>query len=121
MGTFGYMVPEYTNTGKITDRSDVFSFGLVLLEIITGKRPVLADEPNGDDETLVSWTRRRPYARHLLFGCESVQGSWVRLMPMSVAALDTALSLRAHIIFYNSAIFSQVFIILPSLVLICII
>jgi len=42
-------------------------------------------------------------------------------MPMSVAALDTALSLRAHIIFYNSAIFSQVFIILPSLVLICIV
>ncbi|XP_037409557.1 uncharacterized protein LOC119272067 [Triticum dicoccoides] len=66
-------------------------------------------------------TRRRPYARHLLFGCESVQGSWVRLMPISVAALDTALSLRAHIIFCNSAIFSQVFIILPRLVLICIV
>ena len=52
------MASEYTNTGKITDRSDVFSFGVVLLEIITGKRPVLADEPNGDDETLVSWVSR---------------------------------------------------------------
>ncbi|XP_044389277.1 uncharacterized protein [Triticum aestivum] len=66
-------------------------------------------------------TRRTPYPRHLLFGCESVQESWVQLMPMSVAALDTALSLRVHIIFYNSAIFCQVFIILPSLVLICIV
>ena len=53
------MVPEYTNTRKITDRSDVFSFGLVLLEIITDKRPILADEPNKDDETLVSWQRTR--------------------------------------------------------------
>uniref|UniRef100_A0A8R7K657 non-specific serine/threonine protein kinase n=2 Tax=Triticum urartu TaxID=4572 RepID=A0A8R7K657_TRIUA len=57
MGTFGYMAPEYTNTGKITDRSDVFSFGVVLLEIITGKRPVLSDEADQDDETLVSWAR----------------------------------------------------------------
>uniref|UniRef100_M8C909 non-specific serine/threonine protein kinase n=1 Tax=Aegilops tauschii TaxID=37682 RepID=M8C909_AEGTA len=49
------MAPEYTNTGKITDWSDVFSFGVVLLEIITGKRLVLSDEPDEDDETLVSW------------------------------------------------------------------
>ncbi|KAM3316773.1 hypothetical protein ACQJBY_034742 [Aegilops geniculata] len=33
----------------------MFSFGLVLLEIITGKRAVLSDEPDEDDETLVSW------------------------------------------------------------------
>ncbi|XP_047044168.1 proline-rich receptor-like protein kinase PERK1 [Lolium rigidum] len=56
MGTFGYMAPEYTNTGKITDRSDVFSFGVVLLEIITGMRPVLPGE-HDNDETLVSWAR----------------------------------------------------------------
>jgi serine/threonine protein kinase len=48
------MAPEYTNTGKITDRSDVFSFGVVLLEIITGMRPVLPGE-HDNDETLVSW------------------------------------------------------------------
>ncbi|KAM3309712.1 hypothetical protein ACQJBY_030783 [Aegilops geniculata] len=33
----------------------MFSFGLVILEIITGKRAVLSDEPDEDDETLVSW------------------------------------------------------------------
>ena len=33
----------------------MFSFGLVLLEIITGKRAVLSNEPDEDEETLVSW------------------------------------------------------------------
>ena len=36
----------------------MFSFGLVLLEIITGKRAVLSNEPDEDEETLVSWVSR---------------------------------------------------------------
>ncbi|KAF0925208.1 hypothetical protein E2562_015620 [Oryza meyeriana var. granulata] len=56
MGTFGYLAPEYATTGKVNDRSDVFSFGVVLLELITGRRPVISIEPY-NDETLVSWAR----------------------------------------------------------------
>ncbi|XP_058776436.1 proline-rich receptor-like protein kinase PERK13 [Vicia villosa] len=56
MGTFGYMAPEYATSGKLTDRSDVFSFGVVLLELITGKKPVDATQPVGD-ESLVEWAR----------------------------------------------------------------
>ncbi|KAJ4888447.1 putative cysteine-rich receptor-like protein kinase 39 [Raphanus sativus] len=37
-GTRGYMAPEYMNCGEISAKSDVFSFGVVLLEIISGKR-----------------------------------------------------------------------------------
>ncbi|KAF8664695.1 hypothetical protein HU200_054410 [Digitaria exilis] len=56
MGTFGYMAPEYASSGKLTDRSDVFSFGVVLLELITGRKPVDASQPLGE-ESLVEWAR----------------------------------------------------------------
>ncbi|KAJ3692462.1 hypothetical protein LUZ60_012812 [Juncus effusus] len=56
MGTFGYLAPEYASTGKLTDKSDVFSFGVVLLELITGRKPVDGNRPVGE-ESLVEWAR----------------------------------------------------------------
>nr|GEW87542.1 serine-threonine/tyrosine-protein kinase catalytic domain-containing protein [Tanacetum cinerariifolium] len=39
-GTFGYMDPSYVNTGKLTRKSDVYAFGVVLLEVLCGRRAV---------------------------------------------------------------------------------
>ncbi|RWW31367.1 hypothetical protein GW17_00004003 [Ensete ventricosum] len=53
---YEYLAPEYASSGKLTDRSDVYSFGVVLLELITGRKPVDASRPLGD-ESLVEWVR----------------------------------------------------------------
>ncbi|XVF86909.1 hypothetical protein PTKIN_Ptkin18bG0078700 [Pterospermum kingtungense] len=56
MGTEGYAAPEYITTGHLTAMSDVFSFGVVLLELLTGRRSVDKTRP-GREKNLVEWAR----------------------------------------------------------------
>ncbi|WJX24178.1 hypothetical protein P8452_13317 [Trifolium repens] len=56
MGTFGYVAPEYAMTGHLLVKSDVYSYGVVLLELLTGRKPVDFSQPPGQ-ENLVAWAR----------------------------------------------------------------
>ncbi|CAD6272566.1 unnamed protein product [Miscanthus lutarioriparius] len=54
LGTQGYVAPEYALTGHLTTKSDVYSYGVVLLELLTGRVPVDMKRPPGEG-VLVNW------------------------------------------------------------------
>eukprot|EP00243_Klebsormidium_subtile_P004644 TRINITY_DN18792_c0_g1_i1.p1 TRINITY_DN18792_c0_g1~~TRINITY_DN18792_c0_g1_i1.p1 ORF type:complete len:389 (-),score=81.84 TRINITY_DN18792_c0_g1_i1:478-1644(-) len=58
LGTFGYHAPEYAMTGQLTAKSDIYSFGVVLLELLTGRKPVDHKMPRGQ-QSLVTWATPR--------------------------------------------------------------
>ncbi|XP_010554040.1 PREDICTED: probable receptor-like protein kinase At5g15080 [Tarenaya hassleriana] len=82
MGTYGYAAPEYVMTGHLTSKSDVYSFGVVLLEMLTGRRSMDKNRPNGE-HNLVEWARpylgeKRRFYRlidHRLEGRFSIKGA----------------------------------------------
>ncbi|KAL8470192.1 hypothetical protein ACS0TY_032889 [Phlomoides rotata] len=56
MGTYGYAAPEYVMTGHLTARSDVYGFGVVLLEMLIGRRAMDKSRPSRE-HNLVEWVR----------------------------------------------------------------
>ncbi|ONK70911.1 uncharacterized protein A4U43_C04F2790 [Asparagus officinalis] len=53
-GSYGYIAPEYAYTMKVTEKCDIYSYGVVLLELLTGRTPVQPLDVGGD---LVTWVR----------------------------------------------------------------
>ncbi|KAG6608634.1 putative serine/threonine-protein kinase PBL21, partial [Cucurbita argyrosperma subsp. sororia] len=80
MGTYGYCAPEYAMSGKLTLKSDIYCFGVVLLEIITGRKAIDTTKKPGE-QNLVAWSRpfikdRRKFVQlvdPLLEGCYPVR------------------------------------------------
>ncbi|KAL4602372.1 hypothetical protein ACB092_10G048700 [Castanea dentata] len=53
-GTVGYLDPEYYANQQLTGKSDVYSFGVVLLELISGRKPISAED-YGPEMNIVHW------------------------------------------------------------------
>ncbi|OIV95845.1 hypothetical protein TanjilG_06821 [Lupinus angustifolius] len=54
MGTYGYCAPEYASSGQLSTKIDIYSFGVVLLEIITGRR-VIDTARCAEEQNLIDW------------------------------------------------------------------
>lgn len=62
-GTLGYMAPEMTYTGRATKETDIYAFGILLLEVVCGRRPLAVQE---QDAVLLDCVWRAYEARNLL-------------------------------------------------------
>ncbi|KAK8348458.1 hypothetical protein V6Z11_A06G083200 [Gossypium hirsutum] len=56
IGRFGYLAPEYAQSGQITEKADVYSFGVVMVELITGRKAMDISRPKGQ-QCLSEWAR----------------------------------------------------------------
>ncbi|KAL7134915.1 hypothetical protein ABFS83_11G057500 [Erythranthe nasuta] len=56
IGAFGYLAPEYAQTGQVSEKADVYSFGVVLVELFTGRKAVDINRPKGE-QCLTEWAR----------------------------------------------------------------
>ncbi|KAL6129144.1 hypothetical protein ACLB2K_072497 [Fragaria x ananassa] len=59
VGTYGYAAPDYIETGHLTTKSDVWSFGVVLYEILTGRRSLERNRPR-TEQKLLEWVKQFP-------------------------------------------------------------
>lgn len=65
MGTYSYCAPEYERSGELSFKSDIYSFGVLVLELITGRRAVDTARPL-EERNLVAWVRKHPHSIFLL-------------------------------------------------------
>ncbi|CAL5343836.1 unnamed protein product [Camellia sinensis] len=56
-GSYGYIAPEYAYTLQVDEKSDIYSYGVVLMEMLIGKRSV--DSEFGDGNSIVDWVRSK--------------------------------------------------------------
>jgi serine/threonine protein kinase len=58
VGTLGYAAPEYLQTGRLNAKSDIWTYGVLLYELITGRRPIDSNRPRSEQK-LLDWVK--PY------------------------------------------------------------
>ncbi|CAN1312656.1 Receptor protein kinase TMK1 [Linum perenne] len=91
-GTFGYMAPEYAVTGRVTIKVDVFSFGVILMELISGRR-ALDERETEDKRHLVPWFRRMHMDKNKF--PQAIDSS-IELNEETLASITTVADLAGH-------------------------
>ncbi|KAG6545191.1 hypothetical protein Mapa_013303 [Marchantia paleacea] len=95
-GSYGYIAPEYAYTLKVDEKSDIYSLGVVLLELLTGRQPVETTD-FGESVNIVEWVTRKMASKEGLLevldpdvgsGCYSVQEEMI--MVLRIALLCTS-------------------------------
>ncbi len=94
-GTMGYLAPEYLLTGRATEKTDVFSYGAVVLEVASGRRPIEKDVSSagkvGVSTNLVEWVWSLHKEGRLLsaadarLGGEFDEGEMIRVLMVGLA------------------------------------
>ncbi|XP_044964195.1 receptor-like protein kinase [Hordeum vulgare subsp. vulgare] len=104
VGTLGYIAPEQGYSTRLTEKSDVYSYGVVLLELLTRKMPV--DRAFGDGVDIVTWMRSNLTAQadhgsimscldeEIMYWPEHEQANALDLLDLAVSCTQTACQSR---------------------------
>ncbi|XP_024537045.1 receptor-like protein kinase 2 [Selaginella moellendorffii] len=90
-GTHGYIAPEYAYTLKVDERADVYSFGIVVLEVLTGKMATWRDATN--DLDLVEWVKLMP-VEELALEMGAEEQCYKLVLEIALACVEKSPSLR---------------------------
>uniref|UniRef100_A0A7N1A3Z2 non-specific serine/threonine protein kinase n=1 Tax=Kalanchoe fedtschenkoi TaxID=63787 RepID=A0A7N1A3Z2_KALFE len=92
-GTPGYVPPEYYQSFRCSTKGDVYSYGVVLLELLTGKQPT--DSPEFGDNNLVGWVKQHAklkitdvFDQELLKADPSIEMELLQHLKVACACLD---------------------------------
>ncbi|KAJ6396277.1 hypothetical protein OIU77_021327 [Salix suchowensis] len=98
-GTVGHIAPEYLSTGQSSEKTDVFGFGILLLELVTGQRALEFGKAANQKGAMLEWVRKIHQEKKLeMFVDKDIKGNYdrIELEEMVQVALLSTQYLPSH-------------------------